>query len=467
MIRPASQKPGISSLLRHSAVALMALLLAACTPKPLDSPDQTGTLVVVTRASPATYYISPTGKPTGFEYDLVSRFAEMNGWKLRIETVDDLNELFERVDKGVVHLAAAGLTETPARALKFTLGPAYAEVTEQVICRSGRDMPRRTKDLLGKRIEVVANSSHLDSLWWLRLRHPTLKWMEVNVTGEDELLERVQSGLSDCTVADSTAYTIARHFYPDISVAMDLGKPRSLVWVMPKPTPREMREKLADFFAKLRKSGELKQLDERYFGHIERLEQADVRGILERRTSLLKQYKPYFFEAQAASGIDWRFLAALAYQESQWDEHAVSPTGVRGIMMLTADTADHLGVSNRLDPKESILGGARYLVMLKEGLPERIPEPDRTWMALAAYNIGSAHLEDARKLTQSLGRNPDAWQDVKDVLPLLARSAYQDQLRFGYARGGEARHLTENVRIYYDILLKYEPAYKAKLGFGD
>ncbi|MEW5891663.1 MAG: membrane-bound lytic murein transglycosylase MltF [Pseudomonadota bacterium] len=442
------------------ALALVAMLLAACSPKPLESPDQTGTLVVVTRGSPTTYYISPAGEPTGFEYDLVKRFAEANGWQLRIEPVASLDQLFERLDAGTAHLAAAGLSATPARDLKYTLGPKYGEVTEQVICRSGKTMPSRPKDLAGLRIEVVANSSHIDALWWLRLRHPGVKWAEIQASGEDELLDRVQTGLSDCTVADSTTFTIARHFYPDIGVAMELGKPRALVWLMPKNTARPLRDKLETFFSGIKTSGVLKQLQERYFGHIERLEEADVRGILERRSTLLARYKPLFHQAQIATGLDWRFLAALAYQESQWNPNATSPTGVRGMMMLTGETADRLGVKNRLDPLESILGGARYVLMLKEGLPLRIQEPDRTWLALAAYNMGMAHLEDARRLTASLGRNPDAWKDVKDVLPLLAQSAYQDRLRFGYARGGEARYLVENVRIYYDILLKYEPAYQ-------
>jgi membrane-bound lytic murein transglycosylase F len=460
MMYPGSQKHGIANPLRSIGAALLALLLAACSPKPIEGPEKTGILVVVTRSSPSTHYISPSGQPAGFEYDLISRFAEANGWRIRVETVASLDELFERIDSGTAHVAAAGLTATPARDLKYTLGPKYAEVTEQVVCRDEKGMPKRPKDLAGLRIEVVANSSHIDALWWLRLRHPSLKWSEIQATGEDELLERVQSGLSDCTVADSTAFAIARHFYPDIGVAMELGKPRSLVWLLPKNTPLALSQKLDEFFAGLKKSGELKQLQERYFGHIQRLEEADVRGILERRTSLLVRYKPLFQQAQLETGLDWRFLAALAYQESHWDPNATSPTGVRGMMMLTGETADRLGVKNRLDPLESILGGARYVLTLKEGLPVRIPEPDRTWMALAAYNMGMAHLEDARRLTASLGKSPDAWKDVKDVLPLLAQSAYQDKLKFGYARGGEARHLTENVRIYYDILLKYETAYQ-------
>lgn len=449
--------------LRVLGLLPLVWLLAGCGRAPLAPPEETGTLVVVTRASPGTYYLNPAGEPTGFEYDLVSRFAEENGWQVRFEVASNLDELFKQLDEGGAHLAAAGLTATRARNLRFAMGPAYTQVTEQVICRSGKDVPDKAKDLLGKRIEVVAGSSHIDALWWLKLRHPSLKWSEIETTGEEDLLERVQTGLADCTVADSTVFSIARHFYPGIEVAMDLDKPRDIVWLMPKQTSRTFTDKLAAYFKEVKKSGVLNRLEERYFGHIVRLAEADVRGVLERRTSLLSKYKRMFYQAEIASGLDWRFLAALAYQESQWDPNATSPTGVRGMMMLTAETADRLRVDNRLDPLASILGGARYVVMLKESLPERIVEPDRTWLALAAYNIGSGHLEDARRLTQSLGKNPDVWQDVKDVLPLLSRPAYQDQLRFGYARGGEARTLVENVRIYYDILVKYEPAYKTRL----
>lgn len=458
-----SRKSHLFFLLRVFGLLLLGGVLAGCGPSPLAPPEQAGTLVVATRASPGTYYINPAGEPAGFEYDLVSRFAEENGWKVRFEVVPNLDELFRRVDEGTVHLAAAGLSATQARDLRFALGPSYAEVKEQVICRSGKDVPEKAKDLVGRRIEVVAGSSHIDALWWVKLRHPSLKWSEIETTGEEDLLERVQSGLSDCTVADSTVYSIARNYYPDIEVAMDLDKSRQIVWVMPKQTRRDFMDKLDGFFGAIKKRGELKRLQERYFGHIARLAEADVRGVLERRTSLLGKYKRLFYQAEIATGLDWRFLAALAYQESQWNPSATSPTGVRGMMMLTGETADRLGVKNRLDPLESILGGARYVVMLKESLPPRIAEPDRTWLALAAYNIGPGHMEDARRLTQALGKNPDAWKDVKDVLPLLAQPAYQEQLRFGYARGGEARILAENVRIYYDILQKHEPAYKTRL----
>jgi membrane-bound lytic murein transglycosylase F len=130
---------------------------------------------------------------------------------------------------------------------------------------------------------------------------------------------------------------------------------------------------------------------------------------------------------------------------------------VRGIMMLTERTAEHLGVVDRTDPRESILGGARYLLQLRDALPEAVAEPDRTWLALAAYNIGSGHVEDAMRLARKQGKDPHQWKDLKEVLPLLSNPRIAAGLPHGYARGGEARALTENVRIYYDILQRYEP----------
>jgi membrane-bound lytic murein transglycosylase F len=160
-------------------------------------------------------------------------------------------------------------------------------------------------------------------------------------------------------------------------------------------------------------------------------------------------------------------LAAIGYQESQWNAFATSPTGVRGVMMLTGDTADRMGVANRLDARQSILGGARYLMTMKEMLPSRIPEPDRTWLALAAYNQGEGHMEDARRITRARDGNPDSWADVKEALPYLGRGTYAKAMKYGYARGGEALDFAENIRSYYDILLRLEPEYHPLVNLGE
>jgi membrane-bound lytic murein transglycosylase F len=210
----------------------------------------------------------------------------------------------------------------------------------------------------------------------------------------------------------------------------------------------------------MRAEGTLARLTDRYFGHVERLNPADVIRFVERSRSVLPQYRQHFHAAQASTGIDWRLLAALAYQESHWDPLATSPTGVRGMMMLTEDTADHLRVSNRLDAKQSIRAGSQYFSDLRDSLPESVPEPDRTWMAIAAYNLGMGHFNGARHIAQSLKKDPESWYEMKMVLPLLARPEYYERLKSGRARGGEAVITAENVRMYYDILSRYEAPYR-------
>jgi membrane-bound lytic murein transglycosylase F len=211
------------------------------------------------------------------------------------------------------------------------------------------------------------------------------------------------------------------------------------------------------FFDRLRKDGTLKRLVDRYYGHAAKLSAIDSGALLDKIATQLPRLKPFFEEAERVTGIDWRLIAAIGYQESHWDATATSPTGVRGLMMLTDETADRLQVKDRLDARESILGGARYFALLRESIQPRIPEPDRTFLALGAYNQGLGHLEDARIVAQRSGFNPDKWQDVRQVLPRLADPDTFQALQHGYARGFEALQFVDSVRNYYDILARMEP----------
>lgn len=196
---------------------------------------------------------------------------------------------------------------------------------------------------------------------------------------------------------------------------------------------------------------------DRYYGHNERLNTLDVTTFLNRSNTLLPKYIHLFKQAQDLTGLDWRLLAAVSYRESHWDTYNTSPTNVRGLMMLTEDTADQMGVTDRLDPRQSIPAGAKYIMKLKDTVPDRIPEPDRTYMALAAYNIGYAHVEDARVLAKRLGLNPDSWADIKRTLVLLKMPEYYSNAKYGYASGGAPVIFVESVRSYQRILEKYQP----------
>ena len=169
----------------------------------------------------------------------------------------------------------------------------------------------------------------------------------------------------------------------------------------------------------------------------------------------LPQYRRQFEGVAKAYKISWTLLAAQAYQESRWDPHAVSPTGVRGIMMLTRNTASSLGIHNRTDPTKSIVGGARYFRNLEKQLPRHIGKTDRIAIALAAYNVGMGHVKDAQFLARQVGKNPHSWHDLKMTLPLLAQESYYKTLQYGYARGWEPVRYVKRIRAYHALLEQY------------
>ena len=178
----------------------------------------------------------------------------------------------------------------------------------------------------------------------------------------------------------------------------------------------------------------------------------EIKTFLNHITTRLPYYREEFQRAEKKTGIPWVLLASMSYQESKWNRHAISPTGVRGLMMLTRSTAADLGIQNRLDPKKSIDGGARYLAHLHQRIPKDIRQSDRLFVALAAYNVGLGHIRDARILAKRLGRNQQQWEGLREVLPLLAKKKYYQDLPHRYARGWEPVQYVKRIREYRKIL---------------
>ena len=434
-------------------IVILCLVLSPCghPPSLLEQIQQQNQLIVITRNSSTTYFEGPDG-PTGFEYELASRFADYLGVELRIVIPPNFNDILPLVVLGDAHLAAAGLTVTPRRKEKVRFGPVYHTITPQLVYRSGSVRPKSLADLNGT-LEVLAGSSHEERLEELQAKYPNLKWQSNTEQDSEELLAMVWQQLIDYTVADSNELSVNRHFYPELKPAFDLTAPQSLAWAFPKSADKSLYMAAITFFKKIRQNGTLAQLIERYFGHVEDFDYVGTRRYQAHVEQRLPAYKDLFIEAGAKVGMDWRLLAAIGYQESHWEPDAVSPTGVRGLMMLTLDAANDLDIENRVDPEQSIRGGAEYLLRMPERIPERIPEPDRTWFALAAYNVGLGHLEDARILTVKNKGDADKWVDVKKNLPLLSKKKWFQQTRYGYARGREPVRYVENIRTYYDILV--------------
>jgi len=450
---------------RLAALAL-TLALAACG-RPIPPPETSGELQVGVRNSPATYYIARNGEAAGFEHDLIQAYGQSQNWTLAWTTKPRPEALFDLLENRQIHLAAATLPQAVVKDRHLIAGPVLFETPVHIVYRASEPAPRSIAALSGKKLALIIGSGHTPMLMRLKRKYPKLSWSALDNVWPDELLAQLQAGKYDAVVINGMDFDPVRTLYPELAVAFDLPDTQKIVWALPKHSSLILRNSLARFIEQARRDGTIKRIYERYFGHVKRLDSSDILGIMQRRPQRLPDLRRYFQEAQTLTGIDWRLLAAIGYQESQWDPSATSPTGVRGLMMLTAETADRMKIGNRLNARQSILGGARYLAMLKDALPARIPEPDRTWLALAAYNQGQGHLEDARRIAQARGGSPDSWADVKAALPYLSRGDFAKVMKYGYARGAEALLFAENIRNYYDILIRLEPEYNPLINLGN
>jgi membrane-bound lytic murein transglycosylase F len=431
----------------------LAALLGTCSWQPsiLDQVLEVGELRVVTRDSPTAYVVGPDG-PSGPEFDLARSFADDLGVALVIEPVQSVSEVLPYLTSGKAHMAAAGLSITETRREFVNFGHPYELVDMHLIYKLGTGKPRSIDDVIGRPIEVVAGTSHVDMLMSLQQLYPELAWSENADVEVADLLAKVAGGEVDFTIADSTEFNIQRHFYPDLRVALDLEIGDPLAWAFPISSGDSLLSRADDFLIDIDRDGELARIKDRYYGHTDKFDYVGTRNFIRHYESRLPRYRTMFEEAAAQWGLDWRLLAAIGYQESHWRSGAVSPTGVRGIMMLTEDTAKYLGIDDRVDPENSIFGGAQYYARQTERVADAVDEPDRTWMALAAYNVGFNHIKDARQIVEWQGGNPDTWVDISKALPLLAQRKWYSRVPFGYARGWEPVLYVNNIRSYYNIL---------------
>jgi len=441
-----------------SLILLISLLLMLfkvvpqlLTPNLLNQVIENDELIVVTRNGSTTYYEGPNGY-TGFEYELAKKFADSLGVQLKIITSDNLHDIFNMLNTGQAHFAAAGLTITDARKQHVRFTASYMDVTEQIIYNRRSYRPRTVADLDDGILEVIEGSSHVESLQALKFEFPELSWSTQTDMESEQLLYLIENQLIDYTVADSNELQLNQRFLLDIRVAFDISEPKQLAWAFPKTKDLSLYDKAMSFFWRNLNNGEITHLTETHYGHVDKFDYVGNRIYIRHIGTRLNKYIDWYKEAAEKYNLDWKLLAAMGYQESHWNPHAVSPTGVRGIMMLTQQTAGQLGIKNRLDPKSSIFGGAKYLDQIRKRFPVDLKEPDRTWLAMASYNVGYYHVTDAQKIARQLGKNANKWSDMQNILPLLARKKWYKKTSRGYARGWEPVKYVTNIRRYYDLL---------------
>lgn len=436
-------------------ICLLAIL-SACSDdlSQLERIKSRGTLRVALIATPPLYFPDES-LIKGYDYEIIASYAESIGSTLEVIRANTISEIIAMLKQGKVHIGIAG--NSPDYPDENILGStAYDQDEWHVIGNRENTLPKSVDDITPSTVIVAKGSKPALVLSHLKSEHPSLFWLELPNGNNRQVLEQVNKNNFKFSVISADVYRYYRYLFPEIKIAFTLKKQYSSRWLSYKSKERSLSNSIERFINSYKQSGKLEQRYNTYYRHLNVFNYTDSFHYLKRIKERLPQYRSLFKNAALDNEFDERFLAAVSYQESHWDAKARSHTGVRGLMMLTKDTAKRVGVEDRLDPEQSIMGGAQYLNILKASLPDRIKEPDRSWMTLAAYNVGLGHIEDARILTESLGDNPDLWIDVEKHLPKLSQKEWHQKTKYGYARGHEPVAFVRRIRRYYDILRLYQ-----------
>ena len=438
------------SMLLTVAPIILLILISTCNrANDLQKLISKGSLTLVTTVSPISYFKDQSG-PDGFEYMIAKAFAESLGLTLKVVTVDSLQELFA-INRRTGDFAAANIPQNEALSRSLKIANPYFKITQQLIYRKSGERPRELQTLAGS-LATLKNFAHNQVLFEIAKINPKLSIIEIDSASSSDLVKMVHEGGADYAIVDSLAYTVTRHIYHTAKLAKLTVDSQSISWVFPKGSDDSLIGAANNFLEDFRSSGELKELKRRLFSQSKRFSVANSEILEEMVSTRLHRYLEMFRKAGETNNLEWELLAAMGYQESHWNPEARSPTGVRGMMMLTKNTAQEMLVENRLDAEQSIDGGSKYLAKLKARLPKEIIGPDRTWFALAAYNVGYGHLEDARKLTSRVDKNPNLWIDVREQLGTLRNREVYRTVKHGYARGDEAVAYVDNIRYYTNYI---------------
>ena len=441
---------------RHKAILAAALAMLAFFYHPhhqhnlLESIIESGELQVATRMGALSYF-ELDEVASGLDYDILQAFAVHLGVSLNITLFDEFQEQLDAVNQGA-HISAASFTVTPERQEKYNFSASYLEVTSLLIQHSSKKSITDLSQVGDAEIHVIEDSSHERLLSELAKTFPNVNIKSDPAALGFEFIDQVNEKEIEYAVIDSSLFHIERSLFPRVEQALELDQGEPIAFVLQKTEDNSLLEALNEFINELRKNGQLDEMHQKYLSAHRRFDAADSIAFKNRINQRLPDFEDMFISATKDTEFDWTLIAAMAYQESHWNPNARSPTGVRGLMMLTRPTAKQLGVTDRLDPHQSLQGGIRYLQQMKKRIPDRILEPDRTKFALAAYNVGYGHLEDARILTERGGKNPDLWDDVAEHLPLLRKRKYFSTVKRGYARGNEPVIYVTNIFHYQNIL---------------
>ena len=425
----------------------------------LEKIKQTGKIRLITNLSDTTYYLY-NGTPMGFEYDLALKYAEFLNVELDIVT-PGWNNIFNYLETGKGDFIAAGLTITKQRLKHINFSIPYLIVQQRLIYHNDKEKIELLEDLMDKTIHVRRGTSYNNRLKVLREEGIDFNYILHDNIPTKEFIAMVARKEIDYTIADTNIAYLNRRYYPNIRVGLPLQQKESHGWAIKKKDV-ELQKSINQFFVQAQKDGTLNQIYNKYYNNIAHFDYYDIKIFHERIKRRLPKYKDIIMEQAKMYNLDWRIIAAITYQESHFQPLATSYTNVRGLMQVTMDTAKEMGITNRLDPYQSIMAGSKYLHTLYERFEDIEDQYQRLIFSIASYNIGYYHIRDAQNIAELKDFDKNDWNSIKKILPLLTKRKYYKATKYGYARGYETVSYVTNILTYYDIL-KQKQENKSKL----
>ena len=375
----------------------------------------------------------------GFEYELLQQYADMLGVELELDMVP-YAELFNLLEGGMGDIAVGGIIDSEYVRRVATPTNVWHEAKATVLYRRGTPAPKSLAELNEEGVYASSRYFKINKLRDLNLLD--------DFRSEYQLLSAIDLGTHRFALSTNYRAVSAKQYLPNLNRSFILPERLGVVWALPLRADKELLKSLNLFLERSIESGEAQRLADRYFNRPARISTYDAIVLHKRIESVLPDFEYKFRSASRKAGIDWQLLAALAYQESHWSNDAKSPTGVRGIMQLTTDTAKSLGIDDRLDMDLAIDGAAKYLHQLRERLPTKIKEPERTWFAVGAYNVGLKHVLNAYKRAREEGLDRTKWATISDMLPTL----YGEH----FPQGVQAQHYVQRIQVFTDIIRFYD-----------
>ena len=423
----------------------------------LQKIKQTGVITVATRNSAHCYYLY-RDQPMGFEYELAKAFAEYLGVRLQIKIVDKWSDMVAALSDGSAAFIAASMPITSKRQTQVAFSDGYMEVAQNIITHRKNTGIKEAADLSGKTIDVRKGTVYQQRLVELRKQGINLAIRLHDDLPVEELIQKVADGQIDFTIANSNIISINRRNFPGVVSTGSINDGMQLAWAV-YPKSKKLLEQINAFLRMINKSGKFDEIYNKYYGDIDDFDYVDLEAFHRRVKNKLSRYSPFIKAAAKKHGFDWRLIAAQIYQESHLNPWAKSQAGARGLMQILPSTAKDLGIADLFDPVQNINAGVQHLKDLYDHFDQAHGE-DRLLIALAAYNIGQGHINDARDLAKKKGLDPDKWVSLSKTLPLLQYRKYFMNTQYGFCRGTEPIRYIKQILIYYDVLKRQGFKYK-------